>query len=839
MSVHQSMDKIAELVADGVEIDWAAWRTSCRSEDRSTLERLAILQQLQQAMRIPEITPEPLEAIQHWGHLRLLEQLGRGASSIVFRAHDPTLNREVALKLRLGGPRRPGDHAAWIEEARRLARVRHPNVVAVHGADVHEGIAGLWCDLVDGETLGTMTVSSPATATSTLNVAEALLSAVDAVHRAGLVHGDIKPDNVMCEHNGRLLLMDFGAAARFDHGDDTLDRAGTPLAMAPERFEQARLTQAADVFGIGVVLFYWLEGRYPVAGADATEIEQRWKQGVQPALSKRCRPHAMRRLVLQMLAVNPADRPTVNVALARVSSMRRAPARRLRVGAALTVIGGLSVALLIALTSLQSAQRAQQETAAVNRFLSDVLASPRRTRLGPNLPLSTLLEDSAISAERQLAEEPAALAQALGTIGTSLVKLQQHDRAEPLLVHAERLQLELHRPVAAAEVRLARAELAMQQNRFDDARELYQQNFSAVRQSDARAAALQARTQIGLAHVELAAGELSQARKEIDDALAMLETDQPVVDHDSLRALTMLAAGEIDLRTGRFASAQVSYAQASAFFENRRGLRHHNTLLARNGLIEALDRLGQLDQAARLATENVSITIDWLGPSDRLSIMARDALANILSRQGNPERAMLVNQAGLDALATTPSHDPLLTLQLQANQVAYLLDAGRPRTALVLSEKLLPRLIEMLGVNHTLTLITGLNQAEALLDVKRPAEAESTAKKLNQQIRDHLGDSHLFAHVAGYLIGASLSAQGAFEHAEPHLLGHHAALSDMLGPDHPITLKAACLLIIHYLKFGKNDEANSLLDTSYASSLSALGAEHIRTRDLALLRQRR
>jgi len=839
VSSHHPMDKIAEWVADGVEIDWAAWRSSCRSEDRSTLERLATLQQLQQAMRMPGITPDPLEAIQLWGHLRILEQLGRGASSIVFRAHDPTLNREVALKLRLGGPRRPGDHAAWIEEARRLARVRHPNVVAVHGADVHDGIAGLWCDLVDGETLGAMTVTSPATATATLDVAEALLLAVAAVHRAGLVHGDIKPDNVMCESNGRLLLMDFGAAARFDHDADGLDRAGTPLAMAPERFEQARLTPAADVFGIGVVLFYWLEGCYPVAGADATEIEQRWKQGVQPTLTKRCRPHAMRRLVLQMLAANPADRPTVNDALAHLSAMRRAPARRLRAGAALSIIAGLSIALLIALTSLQSAQRAEQETAAVNRFLSDVLATPRRTRLGPNLPLSTLLEESAMRAERQLAEQPAALAQALGTIGTSLAKLQQHDRAEPLLVHAERLQLELHRTVAAAEVRLARAELAMQQNRFDDARELYQQNFSAVRQSDARSAALHARTQIGLAHVELAAGDLSQARQEIDAALAMLTTDQPVADRDSLQALTLLAAGETDLRTGRFASAQDAYAKASTFFENRSGLRHHNTLLARNGLIEALDLLGQLDQAATLATENVRITTDWLGPSDRLSIMARDSLANILSRQGNPERAIAVNQAGLDALTTTPSHDPLLTLQLAANQVAYLLDAGRSRSALVLSEQLLPRLRDKLGVNHTLTLITGLNQAEALLDINRPDEAQTIAENLDQQIRGQLGDTHLFAHVAGYLIGASLSAQGAFEPAEPHLRRHHSALSDLLGADHPVTLKSACLLVTHYLEVGNNDEANKLLDTSYAAALSALGADHIRTRDLALLRQRR
>ena len=838
MTAHQQLKETAEMVADGMAIDWAARRANCNADERATLDRLAILDQVQQAMRQPVTGIDPIESIQSWGHLRILERLGRGASSVVFRAHDPTLNREVALKLRSGVQWPRTDHATWIEEARRLARVRHPNVVAVHGADVHDGISGLWCDRVEGSTLGAHTADSPPPAMETLDVAAALLSAAAAVHRAGLVHGDIKPDNVMREDDGRLLLMDFGAAARFNKNADIIDRAGTPLAMAPERFQQARLTPAADVFGIGVVLFHWLEGRFPVDGNSAAEIQQRWAQGVQPAFKRACRPRAMRRLVLQMLAAEPADRPTVDEAIARVASMRRAPARRLRIGAALSVIAGLSIALIIALTSLQSAQRAQRETAAVNDFLSDVLSSPRRTRLGPNLPLDALLDDSVARAQHRLRDQPAALARALGTIGTSLAKLQKYDQAAPLLQQAERLLLELNHPVAAAEVRLERAGLAMDQNRFDASRRLYRQNLSNIAQGDARAAAVRVRSQIGLGHVERAAYELARARSALNQALEMLAVDRPVADRDSLRAVTLLALGQLDLDNGRFSEALDALTQARAFFEETQGPRDNNTLLARSGMVEALDRLGRLNQAAELAEKNVAITIDWLGPSDRLSIMARDALANIYSRLGAPERALEFNQAGLDALAEAPPQEPLLVLQLEANRVGYLLDAGHSKAALELSERLIPRLTESLSANHTLALITGLNKAEALLDENRPQEAHDIAQAMDQQIRELIGAGHLFAHVAGYLIGASLSALGDFDQAELSLRTHQVALSEMLGADHAIALKAAYLLILHYERTGQTATAAALARKNHAAAVAALGQDHVRTRELTLLLQR-
>ena len=635
--------------------------------------------------------------------------------------------------------------------------------------------------------------------------------------------------------DGRLLLMDFGAAARFTARTQTSDRAGTPLAMAPERFDRAALTPAVDVFGAGVVLYHWLEGRYPVIGSTATAIREQWARGVRLRFRRRGGPAALRRLIRTMLAADPDDRPTARSALRSIRRMRSAPVRRLRLGAALTVIGGLAIALIVSLTALDTADRAQRETEAVNRFLLDVLAAPRRTRLGPNLPLSALLEDSAARAEAQLADQPAALAGVLGTIGTGFVKLQRYDRAAELLERAERLFQELERDVQAVDVRLARADLAMNEARFDQARQIHRRILSGLASDDALSAMQRARAQIGLGQVELAAGRLEQARAELSSAFEMLDREPSIPNAPSLRAAALLALGELELRAGGYAAAREALEQAQAHFLAEVGPRHHNAAVARTSLIEALDRLGRLDEAAALAEQNVAINIDWLGPSDRLSIAALDALANIHSRRGDIDRALEVNAA---ALADASSDDPMLSLQLESNRVAYLLDAGQLRAALRLADDLLPRLVEDLGAGHTLTWTTALNKADALLAAGRPIDALSLARDLDRRIRARFGASHLFSRVAGYLIGGSLSATGEFEAAERLLVDHHAALDAQLGRSHPLTLKAAGLLAEHWQRVGRTEDARMLAGSAAQRAREALGPRHQRSRDLEALVQR-
>jgi serine/threonine protein kinase len=153
-------------------------------------------------------------------------------------------------------------------------------VLAVYGADDHDGRAGLWTDLLHGKTLHDFVTEQ-----GTLGFNEAahigidLCGALAALHGAGLVHRDIKPANVMREQGGRIVLMDLGAAGERFPEDEAPAIAGTPLFMAPEiLLDRARASSKSDIYALGVVLFWLVSGRLPVEGSTLKEICDRHRK---------------------------------------------------------------------------------------------------------------------------------------------------------------------------------------------------------------------------------------------------------------------------------------------------------------------------------------------------------------------------------------------------------------------------------------------------------------------------------------------------------------------------------------------------------------------------------
>ena len=275
---------LGAVVSDGGHVDWTdAERRETTAEQRQLIDRLREVAAVVEAHRTAGASeaatdrdspaPPPLP----WRHLVLFERVGTGAFGSVHRAWDSLLDREVAVKLLPKS--RPGA-AAPLDEARYLARVRHSNVVVVHGADEDEHGAGIWMEYIEGETLATIVHErGPMGGREVAGIGLDLCGALSAIHAAGLLHRDIKAHNVMREVGGRIVLMDFSGAHAQSAGGAGVPLSGTPLYMAPELFDGVGATPASDVYSLGVLLFFLLTGILPVAGETLEDVRKAHAQG--------------------------------------------------------------------------------------------------------------------------------------------------------------------------------------------------------------------------------------------------------------------------------------------------------------------------------------------------------------------------------------------------------------------------------------------------------------------------------------------------------------------------------------------------------------------------------
>jgi TolB-like protein/tRNA A-37 threonylcarbamoyl transferase component Bud32 len=351
------VDDLADAILDGAPIDWAAAESHAEVAGRPLLRQLKVLAAVADLHRgapatvftpsdHPLAEPQDGDAPEYWGHLRILEPIGKGASGKVYRAWDTRLDREVALKLLPASPD-TGDRApsSIIHEGRLLARVRHPNVVTIHGAEQIGDRIGLWMEFVRGHTLEQ--VLQRQTVFSAADVVEVGLEvcrAVSAVHGAGLLHRDIKAHNVMQAEDGRIVLMDFGTG-REREADASSDLAGTPLYLAPEVLLGQSATVRSDIYSLGVLLYHLVTSSYPVRARTVREIRRAHERGERTAVrtARRDVSAKLARVIERAIDPSPERRYESADALgANLAALKPRP-RLVR----LAYAGGLAAALLV------------------------------------------------------------------------------------------------------------------------------------------------------------------------------------------------------------------------------------------------------------------------------------------------------------------------------------------------------------------------------------------------------------------------------------------------------------------------------------------------------------
>jgi serine/threonine-protein kinase len=315
--------RLAEAIADGFGADWMDAESSARSADERELVRhLHVLSDIANLHRsgdssapaVPAVRTDPNSAnppFTSWGSLEIRALIGSGMFGAVYRAWDLLLDREVALKILHAAE--DGLASRVLKEARVLAQLHHPNVVAIFGADRFDGHVGLWMEFVQGRTLKEIQQQQgPFSAREAALIGLDLCHALAAVHRAGFLHGDIKAQNVMRETGGRILLMDFGAAGMLTPGGDShVSLTGTPVYLAPEVLLGDVPNARSDLYSLGVLLYYLVSGEFPVMARSLAELREahsykrrRLLRDLRPDL-----PSTFVRVIDNAIAASPDDRP--------------------------------------------------------------------------------------------------------------------------------------------------------------------------------------------------------------------------------------------------------------------------------------------------------------------------------------------------------------------------------------------------------------------------------------------------------------------------------------------------------------------------------------------------
>ena len=262
-----------------------------------------------------------------YGRYRILKELGKGTMGVVYQAHDPQIDRMVALKI-LRPDRMVSEAfvARFLKEARAIGRLSHPHIVTIYDVGEDHDTIYIAMEYLEGKPFNEVIRSGRLTVQDAVEIARQVAEALEYAHGKAIVHRDIKPSNIILTEDNRVKLTDFGIARIEDtataHQTQAGEILGTPVYMAPEQVMGQTVDGRSDLFSLGVILYEMTVGRRPFAGNNIAAIFRSITQDT-PEAPEAADPFISKELsglIMKSLAKNPAERFQTGAEMARALS---------------------------------------------------------------------------------------------------------------------------------------------------------------------------------------------------------------------------------------------------------------------------------------------------------------------------------------------------------------------------------------------------------------------------------------------------------------------------------------------------------------------------------------
>ena len=681
-----------------------------------------------------------IETGETWGHLRVEEKIGSGGMGLVYQAYDNILDRQVAVKFLNPKSSQYISSNNFIKEARRLAKVRHPNVLAVYGANTFQNVTGFWSELLSGQTLEDL-VKKNLNQQQILDIAKDLASAVKEVHDNNIIHGDIKPQNIMLSEEGRVVLMDFGSGSDLNFEDFNIS-SSTPIIMAPELFRGHPKTKASDIYALGVV-YYFLstKGEYPYKSHSLEELRKQILLRKPIDYKNLSGRKKWKQLIKNMLCYNPEDSPTIDEVIDDIEFIDNIPKKKKKRFTIISILSLLICVIVVLIYSNlkldkanKSTRQALSETSEINDLMFNMLSSVSPGVKGKDVLMVDVLDDLISETKSNEKISNGTKAKTVYTLAYSLKNLKYIDKGSALL--DEILTYPELNDLLRVQILYGKAIFVMRKNIDKEsnikAREYLSQASEIYSSKKISEPSVFARLEYSWALLLDRENDNEAAIHHLENSLKYWNSQLPSLNVNREKGLIYMLLGNLYSAKSQFDDSMEYYSLAEQNFESFAQKTNNNLLAVKNNMAQTLAQTGDTQQALKIYQELVRIGEEYLGQSHPDFIVFKLNLANAYYENNKPNDSIKeldeVMQVTIDYFGK--------------ESVAYLYSQSVYASSLKLlkqfseAERIFQKIIQIskkiLGQSNPQTLTHQYNLIELYVDSENPHKA----LKLIEEIRD-------------------------------------------------------------------------------------------------------